>query len=109
VKRAAMAIAVFTALVLTSIGEAETLRRREFKKIDDTRAWEVYGQNLALGGLILPTGPDTHKSVRINQSAPTAATIHIDIRGPLPKRRSAGRASKETRVSMRLSFTATFR
>jgi len=72
----------------------------------------LYGQNIMLGDLILPTGTDTRLSVRISQSSPAAATIHIEIRGPLPKgdlRVVLPSSRKEIRVPLRHSFTATFR
>jgi Trehalase len=71
----------------------------------------LYGQDVALDNLILPTGPDTRLSVHVNQSSQTAATVHINVSGMLPEGDllvSLPGTAKETRVSMRRSYTAKF-
>lgn len=72
---------------------------------------ELYGQDITLDDLILPTDKDTRLSVHINQSSATAATVRMDIRGELPKGEvqvMLPGTTKEHRVSMRRSFTAKF-
>ena len=72
---------------------------------------ELYGQEIALDDLILPTGGDTRLSVQIRQSSPTAATIRVTISGSLPKGDLLvvlPGTAKENRVPMQRSFTAKF-
>ena len=71
----------------------------------------VYGQDLAMDDLILPTGADTRLSIHINQISPTVATIRVNVIGKLPPGKlivALPGAGKERRVSMRHSFTASF-
>jgi glycogen debranching enzyme len=71
----------------------------------------LYGQDIALDDLIIPTGADTRLSVHIDQSSPTAATIRINIRGTLPPGDLVvvlPGTAKEDHVSMRRSYAAKF-
>jgi hypothetical protein len=73
---------------------------------------ELYGQDIGLSGLILPTGGDTRLSVHIYQTSRSAATIRIEITGALPRGDlvvALPGSGKENRVSMRHTLTATFR
>lgn len=45
----------------------------------------LYGKDISLDDLILPTGGDTRLSVRINQSTAKAARISVNITGQLPE------------------------
>jgi hypothetical protein len=72
---------------------------------------ELYGQDIALESLILPTDKSSRLSIHIKQSSATAATIRIDIKGNLPRGSVLIKLpgiAKEKRVPMRRSFTATF-
>jgi len=73
---------------------------------------ELYAQSVALEDLILPTGSDTRLSVHVKQSSPATATVSVDVKGTLPSGEleiSLPGTEKVQRVSMRNSFTATFR
>jgi hypothetical protein len=71
----------------------------------------LYGQDISLSNLILPTGKSTRVSVRIHQSSARTAVISVSLTGELPAGELqvvlAGTA-QEHHVSMRRSFTATF-
>jgi len=71
---------------------------------------ELYGHDLAIEGLMLPTGHDTRLSIRVNQSSMTSAIIRISIDGSLPEGDLFVEipGSGERRVIMRHSFTASF-
>lgn len=44
----------------------------------------LYGKDIELAGLILPTATDTRLSVHIRQTSASAAVVHVDISGALP-------------------------
>lgn len=72
---------------------------------------ELYGQDIALEALILPTGADTRLAVHIKQSAPTTARIRIEIEGKLPDSDlvvTLPGANKESRFAMRRSLSVNF-
>jgi len=72
---------------------------------------ELYGQDIALRDLLLPTGGGTRLLVHVHQISPTAASIRVDITGPLPQGDlmvTLPGSGKERRVSMRHTLTTTF-
>jgi hypothetical protein len=72
---------------------------------------KLYGKELTLEDLILPTGADTRLSVRITQRSPALATIHVEIGGEMPQGKlivSLPSSGKKYQVTMQRSFTANF-
>jgi Trehalase len=68
----------------------------------------LYGKNIALAGLILPNDKDTRLTVHVKQTSPTAATIQVEITGPLPEGDllvTLPGTQKEYRVPVRHSYT----
>jgi hypothetical protein len=86
-------------------------RSRKQLRIEPHVPRELYGQDIALEHLNLPTDGGARLSIHIKQFSQTAATIRVMISGRLPKGDLLvvlpGTAKKD-RVSMRRSFTANF-
>jgi hypothetical protein len=72
---------------------------------------ELYGQDIAIENLILPTGGETRLAVRIRQTSDTVATIAVSISGKMPEGDlviALPSTGKQQRAPMQRTFTSTF-